>query len=164
MDVWDETSQSFQSVAIPSPSNGRDVSSDNALPPLYGETTVTFHVFLDLENPLSVPRWVKTGDVDDWLQTMFGASAMSVKGVNGKQDEGSDSTPTRGWEGKITVVDPDPVRKFVPTLDVTDLALYSSGPDLTKCFGDLGNKLDDSPTERPRTLFENASVFTGETR
>jgi 20S proteasome subunit alpha 6 len=108
MDVWDEASQSFQSVAIPSPSNGRDVSSDAALPPLYGETNVTFHVFLDLENPLSVPRWVKTGDVDDWLQTMFGAPASNLKGTGGKQ-EGDDSSPARGWEGKITVVDPDPV-------------------------------------------------------
>ncbi|KIM27496.1 hypothetical protein M408DRAFT_24437 [Serendipita vermifera MAFF 305830] len=112
MDVWDEGSQSFQSVAIPSPSNGRDVGSDAALPPLYGGTNVTFHVFLDLEHPLSVPRWVKTGDVDDWLQTIFGAPLPGAKGVGVKQEDGSESALTKGWEGKISVMDPDPA----PTL------------------------------------------------
>ncbi len=109
MDVWDEESQSFQSVAIPAPSNGRDAPSDPALPPLHGETNVTFHVFLDLENPLSVPRWVKTGDVDDWLQTIFGAPPVNLKVLGAKQEESVDATPTRGWEGKISVMDPDPV-------------------------------------------------------
>jgi 20S proteasome subunit alpha 6 len=112
MEMWNESSGTFESVAIPSvTSDASSSNSDNALPPLYGATTVTFHVFLDLENPLSVPRWVKTGDVDDWLQTMFGVSATIKNGVNGslvKREEGSEN---RGWEGKITVVDPDPVRR-----------------------------------------------------
>lgn len=100
MDVWNEEAQAFQSVELPSTS-----VADSSLPPLGGviARTVTFHVFLDNENPLSVPRWVKTGDVDDWLQSMFGASA-------GRKNA---TVNVKGWEGKITVVDPDPVGLFI---------------------------------------------------
>ena len=98
MDIWDEPKQAFQAVPLPSVTSSNAVES--ALPPLHGTKVVTFHVFLDLENPLSMPRWVKTGDVDDWLQIMFGATMRSNAKGNG---------PPQGWEGKITVVDPDPV-------------------------------------------------------
>lgn len=148
MDVWDEESQSFQSVVIPSPSNGRDALSDAALPPLYGETNVTFHVFLDLENPLSVPRWVKTGDVDDWLQTIFGAPPALLKGANGKQEDNSDSISTRGWEGKISVMDPDPV--CAPTFLVVLRFLNTSvliGAYSTESSGGVGNKLSHRATK-----------------
>lgn len=55
--------------------------------------------YLDKDRPLSEPRWVKTGDVQDWLKSMFGRMFW-VAG-----DEAAD-----GWEKKIEVVDPDPVR------------------------------------------------------
>ena len=114
MEMWNEETMTFETVAIPFTNpDGSSSSPDGSLPPLYGAATVTFHVFLDLENPLSVPRWVKTGDVDDWLQTMFGVSATLRNGVGGilvKREEGNEN---RGWEGKITVVDPDPVRYYL---------------------------------------------------
>jgi len=162
MDVWNDASQSFQSVAIPPPSNGRDVQSDAALPPLFGETNVTFHVFLDLDNPLSVPRWVRTGDVDDWLQTMFGGPAMSMKGINGKQEEAGDKKPARGWEGKITVVDPDPVCGLPRTKPAVRLTFDTSGPHSAECFGSVGYKFDDRPTKGPRAIFEVALAFARE--
>lgn len=98
MDTWDEENQTFHAVPLPSVTSPS--AAESALPPLSGAKIVTFHVFLDLENPLSMPRWVKTGDVDDWLQIMFGVTMRShAKGTGSPQ----------GWEGKITVVDPDPV-------------------------------------------------------
>jgi 20S proteasome subunit alpha 6 len=53
---------------------------------------------LDTERPLSEPRWVKTGDVYEWLKTMFGRMFW----VAGDAAE-------EGWEKKIEVKDPDPV-------------------------------------------------------
>ena len=55
-------------------------------------------VHLDKERPLSEPKWVKTGDVQEWLKSMFGRMFW-VAG------EAAD-----GWEKKLEVVDPDPVR------------------------------------------------------
>lgn len=52
---------------------------------------------LDRQRPLSEPRWVKTGDVHEWLKSMFGRMFW----VAGDAAE--------GWEKKISVVDPDPV-------------------------------------------------------
>ena len=54
-------------------------------------------VYLDTARPLSEPKWAKTGDVQDWLKSMFGRMFW----VAGDAAE--------GWEKKIHVVDPDPV-------------------------------------------------------
>lgn len=61
-------------------------------------TQATLIAYLDKERPLSEPRWVKTGDVQEWLKSMFGRMFW-VAG------EAAD-----GWEKKLEVVDPDPVR------------------------------------------------------
>lgn len=55
-------------------------------------------VHLDTERPLSEPKWVKSGDVQEWLKSMFGRMFW----VAGDAAD--------GWEKKIAVVDPDPVR------------------------------------------------------
>ncbi|PVF93366.1 hypothetical protein CPB86DRAFT_113105 [Serendipita vermifera] len=109
--VRSDTGQQFNSIPIPSADNIEESLSspvDASIPPLYGAMTVTFHVFLDTENPLSMPRWIKTGDVDDWLQSIFGIANHTSR-EDMKRDEESG---LRGWEDKITVVDPDPA----PTL------------------------------------------------
>lgn len=128
MDIWDETKEAFQSVPLPSVSSSN--ASDSALPPLHEAQTVTFHVFLDLENPLSMPRWVKTGDVDDWLQIMFGAMMRpNVKGGGQPQ----------GWEGKITVVDPDPVSVYYHQYFRPRLNHRSTGANHSEYLGNLGD-------------------------
>jgi hypothetical protein len=75
-------------------------SEDNTVPP-FGTATLPLHTvltaYLDKDRPLSEPRWVKTGDVQDWLKSMFGRMFW-VAG------EAAD-----GWEKKIEVVDADPV-------------------------------------------------------
>jgi 20S proteasome subunit alpha 6 len=68
---------------------------------------VTLIVYLDTERPLSEPKWVKSGDVQEWLKSMFGRMFW----VTGEAD---------GWEKKVEVVDPDPV-SFLPLFRSLDL-------------------------------------------
>lgn len=75
-------------------------NTDVTLPPFWKltmPTTVTLLLYLDTERPLSEPKWAKTGDVQEWLRSMFGRMFW----VAGDAAE--------GWEKKIQVVDPDPV-------------------------------------------------------
>ena len=75
--------------------------TDPTLPPFAKATnpsSTTLLVYLDTARPLSEPKWAKTGDVQDWLKSMFGRMFW----VAGDAAE--------GWERKIQVVDPDPVR------------------------------------------------------
>ena len=53
-------------------------------------------VYLHKERPLSEPKWIKTGDIQDWLKDMFG----------GRFWVAGDAV---GWEKKIEVCYPDPV-------------------------------------------------------
>ncbi|KAG8814132.1 hypothetical protein FRC17_001278 [Serendipita sp. 399] len=108
MDVWHEAEQGFRSVPIPTPAK-----ADEDIPPLSGSAHATFHVFLDQENPLSMPKWVKNGDVDTWLATMFGFGRGSDPL---RRDENGAGT-SKGWEGKIHVVDPDPALTLQSTLE-----------------------------------------------
>ncbi|THV05428.1 hypothetical protein K435DRAFT_647479 [Dendrothele bispora CBS 962.96] len=74
-------------------------TSDPTLPPFVTASlplTVTLVGYLDTERPLSEPRWVKTGDISDWLRSIFGRMFW----VAGDAAE--------GWEKKISVIDPDP--------------------------------------------------------
>lgn len=73
----DETIPSFSKVSLPS--------------------KVHLIVHLDTDRPLSEPKWVKTGDVQEWLKSMFGRMFW----VAGDAAD--------GWEKKIEVADPDPV-------------------------------------------------------
>ncbi|KAI0347026.1 hypothetical protein BDW22DRAFT_1386908 [Trametopsis cervina] len=57
---------------------------------------VVLTAYLDKARPLSEPRWVKTGDVQDWLKSMFGRMFWGA------------GDAVDGWEKKIEVVDPDP--------------------------------------------------------
>lgn len=78
-----------------------EASEDPTVPP-FTKTSLPMEtilvVYLDKDRPLSEPRWVKTGDVQDWLKSMFGRMFWTA-------GEAAD-----GWEKKIEVADPDPVR------------------------------------------------------
>ncbi|KAI0069155.1 hypothetical protein BV25DRAFT_1910854 [Artomyces pyxidatus] len=75
------------------------VEADPTVPPFSKAgipCVLTLLVHLDTERPFSEPKWVKTGDVQEWLKSMFGRMFW----VAGDAAE--------GWEKKIEVVDPDP--------------------------------------------------------
>lgn len=85
--------------------------SDATLPPfskVLVPSSLTLVVYLDTARPLSEPKWAKSGDVQEWLKSMFGRMFW----VAGDAAE--------GWEKKIQVVDPDPVR-FPPFLSAMSL-------------------------------------------
>ena len=70
---------------------------DPTIPPLSKvafPSKLTLLVHLNTERPLSEPKWVKTGDVQEWLKSEFGRMFW----VAGDASE--------GWEKKIEVVDP----------------------------------------------------------
>lgn len=85
-----------------------DGDPDITLPPFSRATlpsTLTLLVHLDTTRPLSEPKWAKTGDIQDWLKSMFGRMFW----VSGDAAE--------GWEKKIQVVDPDPAPTIWTVLD-----------------------------------------------
>lgn len=51
-------------------------------------------IHLDIEKPSQEMKWVKTGDVHEWVRSTFGRIF---------------SDASEGWEKKIVVQDPDPV-------------------------------------------------------
>ncbi|KAF8076080.1 hypothetical protein FPV67DRAFT_1776672 [Lyophyllum atratum] len=82
--------------------------SDPTLPPFSKvsiPSTLTLHVYLDTARPLSEPKWAKSGDIQEWLKSMFGRMFW----VAGDAAE--------GWEKKIQVVDPDPPPTIWTVLD-----------------------------------------------
>lgn len=115
----DETIPSFSKVSFPS--------------------KVQLVVHLDRDRPLSEPKWVKSGDVQEWLKSMFGRMFW-VAG------EAAD-----GWEKKIEVADPDPVRFFPDDLFLI-LTLSQSPTIWTVLEGWAINSPVGIQTERQRFL------------
>ena len=74
---------------------------DPTIPPLakYLPGKVRLTLYLDKDKPLSEPKWVKSGDIEDWLSSM-------AEPAPGKSEHAS-------WSGKISIVDPDPVSRLV---------------------------------------------------
>lgn len=92
----------------PLPTLSEVSSTDETLPSFSKATlpsTITLMVHLDTERPLSEPKWVKSGDVQEWLKSMFGRMFW----VAGDAAD--------GWEKKIAVVDPDPAPTIWTVLD-----------------------------------------------
>jgi len=97
-EVLSDATKSY--TALPALLDPSTSNPDMTLPPFWRlvlPATVTLFLYLDTERPLSEPKWAKTGDVQEWLRSMFGRMFW----VAGEAAE--------GWEKKIHVVDPDPV-------------------------------------------------------
>ncbi|KAF8322261.1 hypothetical protein DL93DRAFT_2163096 [Clavulina sp. PMI_390] len=87
-------------------------TTDDALAPDFGSllapkmeddspVTVELVAYLDRLKPLSEPKWVRTGEVDDMLSSVFARNAQG-RAV---------------WEGKVDVADPDPPPTLASVLD-----------------------------------------------
>ncbi|TDL29781.1 hypothetical protein BD410DRAFT_780271 [Rickenella mellea] len=103
IEALNESTKSYTPLTDLSEAN----ESDETLPPFWCfvfPTKTTLIVYLDTERPLSEPKWVKTGDVQDWLKSMFGRMFW----VTGD---------AVGWEKKIEVVDPDPAPTIQSVLE-----------------------------------------------
>lgn len=92
----------------PLPTLSEASSTDETLPSFSKAmlpSKITLMVHLDTERPLSEPKWVKSGDIQEWLKSMFGRMFW----VAGDAAD--------GWEKKIAVVDPDPAPTIWTVLD-----------------------------------------------
>jgi 20S proteasome subunit alpha 6 len=91
----DKTTKSY----VPLSDLSEASESDETLPPFWCwviPTKTTLIAYLETAKPLLEAKWVKTGDVHEWLRNMFGRTFWTA----------GDSL---GWEHRIEVVDPDPV-------------------------------------------------------
>lgn len=74
-------------------------AEDKALPPFTERPSnvVVLTAFLDRDHPLSEPKWVKSGQLEDWIRSVRGSGAPA-KGRAALE---------KGWESKLEIVDPD---------------------------------------------------------
>ena len=73
--------------------------SDLMFPPLLTAklpSKLSLVIHLDTEKPIPEAKWVKTGDIHEWVRSTFGRIFSDV---------------SVGWEKKIVVQDPDPVSR-----------------------------------------------------
>lgn len=104
IEALDEATQTYKSVSMSTH------EKDPTIPPLKKYITmaqpastsykIRLTLYLDKDKPLSEPKWVKTGDIEDWLKSIS-AHGGKLDDNNGK-DYGT-------WSGKIAISDPDPV-------------------------------------------------------
>ncbi|KAL4075707.1 hypothetical protein J3A83DRAFT_4369948 [Scleroderma citrinum] len=81
---------------------------DETIPPFWNNSLpskVNLIVYLDTDRPLSEPKWVKSGDVQEWLKSIFGRMFWVA------------GDAVDGWEKKIEVTDPDPAPTIWTVLD-----------------------------------------------
>jgi 20S proteasome subunit alpha 6 len=96
METLSDVTKSYN--AIQSTSDSKDFPPFSQVsPPL----AVTLIVHLDTVRPLSEPKWVKTGDIPEWLKSLFGRMFWFA------------GDAAESWEKKIIVSDPDPVRSLL---------------------------------------------------
>ncbi|KDQ64979.1 hypothetical protein JAAARDRAFT_202226 [Jaapia argillacea MUCL 33604] len=93
---------------LPLPSLMEASNSDSTIPPFSKASLpakIIMSIYLDTERPLSEPKWVKSGDVQEWLKSMFGRMFW----VAGDAAD--------GWERRIEVADPDPAPTIFTVLE-----------------------------------------------
>ncbi|KAK7024245.1 Proteasome subunit alpha type-6 [Paramarasmius palmivorus] len=111
-------------ISMEAPSNVYQpiaVDCEGSLEPIFPPFTraflqryFTLVVYLSQERPLSEAKWTKSGDIREWLRSVFGR-VQSTADIESS------------WEGKIIVVDPDPPPTIKTVLE--NWALHSSVGD-----------------------------------
>ena len=92
VEVLSEATKKYTPLQLASETYG----SDPMFPPLLTAkfpSKLSLVIHLDTEKPIPEAKWVKTGDIHEWVRSTFGRIFSDVGG---------------GWEKKIVVQDPDP--------------------------------------------------------
>jgi len=95
VEVLSEASKKYMPLQLVSEA----YESDPMFPPLLTAklpTKLSLVIHLDTEKPIPEAKWVKTGDVHEWVRSTFGRIF---------------SDASEGWEKKIVIQDPDPVSR-----------------------------------------------------
>jgi len=127
--------------------------SDPMFPPLFTvklPSKLSLVIHLDTEKPIPEARWVKTGDVHEWVRSTFGRIF---------------SDAGEGWEKKIVVQDPDPVSRRLDG-DVVDLLrltypLLFKGANDQEHSGRMGCERKCWLPDRTPEVRENTSIRDG---
>ena len=126
--------------------------SDPMFPPLLTAklpSKLTLVIHLDTEKPIPEAKWVKTGDIHEWVRSTFGR-IFSGAG--------------EGWEKKIVVQDPDPVsRRFYHDVvnRLTDVSFAFPGTNNQEHLGRMGCERERWLPDRTSEVRENASIRDG---
>ncbi|KAJ7117299.1 hypothetical protein C8R43DRAFT_1036986 [Mycena crocata] len=91
METLSEVTKSYNPIQPTADSNDFPPFSQASTP-----SAITLMVHLDVARPLSEPKWVKTGDIPEWLKSIFGRMFWFA------------GDASESWEKKIVVSDPDP--------------------------------------------------------
>lgn len=147
IDALEESTQAYKPVPHSSYDNDRTIPPFPKYLASAASRPVKLRLllYLDKDKPLSEPKWVKTGDIEDWLKTMFGP----VK--TGPQTYAS-------WSGKITIVDPDPVSTIylTVTLDFVAYVLSLKPPNVYALVDSwVQHSMVGPPKERRRFVTEH---------
>jgi hypothetical protein len=94
-------------------SDGASEAQRDSLVADFKQSHMRIVAHLDRANPLTEARWVKNGDIDNWITQMTQHS-------KGDYNHPSDSL----WRGKIHVSDPDPVSLYVAFSLVSSLHIF----------------------------------------
>ncbi|BGP48545.1 hypothetical protein JCM10450v2_004421 [Rhodotorula kratochvilovae] len=82
-------------LVAPAPSeNGEPATA----PSTFSHEVITVSAQLDRQNPLTEARWVKTGEVENWILSLGISSGANPKDMDNLSE----------WRSKIKIVDPDP--------------------------------------------------------
>jgi len=103
IEALNEATNSYSSLTGLSEASGSDVT----LPPFWkcaSPAKIVLRVYLDKERPLTEPKWVKSGDVHEWLKDLLG----------GRFWVAGDAV---GWEKRIEVTNPDPAQTILNVME-----------------------------------------------
>jgi hypothetical protein len=126
-----------------SSSAAADTDDASDLPPLDqldSESTevIELTAFIDTAHRLSEPKWVKSGQLEDWI------SAIKTRETAGDAEE------NWRWRRKLEVADPEAVSLFLflaREYAFSSLSCCAAG-DACECTRNLGNEVKDRQSER----------------
>ena len=112
--------------------------------------------YLDMERPLTEPKWVKSGHVEDWIK---GANHHPMAARAGRS---SDEPDDASWRTKLKVIDPDTVSAKSVNMKCWICKMTDDLPPCPRlpvvatytgeCLGELGAGIQGWELERPTSV------------
>ncbi|KAB5589964.1 Protein IWS1 [Ceratobasidium theobromae] len=95
VEAYNDSTQRYELITPHTATLGGDLTIPDLSKVGRAPAEITVVVHLDRDKPLTETKWVKTGDLDEWLSNEFGPLRPDPSG-------------RASWSGKIEVADPDP--------------------------------------------------------
>ncbi|CAE7175379.1 unnamed protein product [Rhizoctonia solani] len=104
VEVYNESTQRYELITPHAATQENDLTIPDLSKISQTPSEITIVVHLDREKPLTETKWVKTGDLEEWLSNEFGPLRPDPSG-------------RANWSGKIHVADPDPAPTITTLMD-----------------------------------------------